>query len=150
MPMAYTGVGSRRTPTDICAQMTVIALAMNKIGYRLRSGAAPGADWAFEMGAGDAADIYVPWTGFNNHVSRKVPTHEAFDMAARYHPVWERLSQGAMALHARNCHQVLGDDLASPSKLLICWTLRGKWVGGTATALKIASDWRIPIWNMGG
>jgi hypothetical protein len=29
-----------------------------------------------------------------------------------FHPAWSRLTRGVRALHARNCHQVLGADLA--------------------------------------
>ncbi len=39
----YAGIGSRETPPIICAQMTEIAKYLDKYGFILRSGHAPGA-----------------------------------------------------------------------------------------------------------
>ena len=48
----YAGIGSRKTPKDICELMTRVARYLYFKGYTLRSGAADGADTAFEIGAG--------------------------------------------------------------------------------------------------
>jgi hypothetical protein len=50
---------------------------------------------------------------------------------------------------ARNAMQVLGPDLKTPSKFVICWTLEGKEIGGTSQAIRIAKDFSIPIYNLG-
>jgi hypothetical protein len=52
-------------------------------------------------------------------------------------------------MHSRNCHQILGYDLQSPVDAVICWTPNGKVVGGTRTALLLAQDAGIPIFNLG-
>ena len=52
-------------------------------------------------------------------------------------------------MHSRNCHQILGYDLKSPVDAVICWTPNGKMVGGTRTALLLAQDAGIPIFNLG-
>jgi hypothetical protein len=70
-------------------------------------------------------------------------------MAKHYHPNWIRLNRPSRLLHARNCHQVLGLDLKTPSESLICWTPGGRIKGGTATAIKIAHDYSIPVTNLG-
>ena len=41
-------------------------------------------------------------------------------------------------IHSVLHQQVLGLDLKTPSKFLICWTPEGKEKGGTATAIKLA------------
>ncbi len=46
--------------------------------------------------------------------------------------------------------QVLGQDLATPSHLVIAWTPSGALSGGTTTALRLALEWAIPIINLGG
>lgn len=74
-------------------------------------------------------------------------SHEiaALEMASHFHPIWDRLKQGAKKLHARNCHQVLGGELNSRADLIVCWTPDGgidgssSKSGGTGMALRIAA-----------
>ena len=145
MTKFYAGIGSRETPADILTLMTSIAREAAADGYILRSGAAQGADSAFEAGAGDAKEIWLPWRGFNNHPSRLLPSAEAFILAEKFHPAWERCSPAARKLHARNCHQVLGADLATPVEFVICWTKDGRASGGTGQAIRIAQARGIPV-----
>ncbi len=156
----YTGVGSRATPPGVLAQMTTFASRLASLGFVLRSGAAEGADQAFEDGASGLAHIYTPWPGFNRRQQGSVrlvrPSAAAHQLAEQVHPAWFRLTQGARCLHARNCHQVLGDTLDTPSRLLICWTpdgctagaARTKHTGGTGTAIALASQHGVPVFNL--
>lgn len=154
----YTGVGSRETPDHILAEMTALARRLQVAGFTLRSGGAPGADTAFEDGAEFEPHIYLPWPGFNGHTLARQwrPSVSAYKMAATVHPAWNALSGGARALHARNCHQVLGDDLAKPSLFLVCWTKDGceseatrtRETGGTGTAIALASRHGVPVFNL--
>lgn len=147
--MIYTGIGSRETPADILALMTSIAEAMSAKDWLLRSGGAGGADSAFEAGT-KRKEIFLPWKGFNGHSSILCqPTAAAFDMAAQFHPAWAKCSRGARALHARNCHQVMGLDLKTPTNLVICWTKNGLGGGGTGQALRIARHHGILIHDLG-
>lgn len=162
--LIYTGVGSRKTPTDILILMSKIARDLANRGWLLRSGAADGADNAFESGHIQASfnnriplktEIYLPWRNFNGHTSTRTPEdlgeecyHNAEIMAKLVHPAWNTLSQGARKLHARNVWQVLGKDLGQPSNLLICWTENGEVKGGTATAIKLANSFNIPVVNL--
>ena len=151
MPI-YTGVGSRSTPHDILQLMANIAVYLAEQNWVLRSGAADGADRAFEKGCDYAKgikEIYLPWKDFNASPSKLYPpTKEAFDLASTIHPAWPKLKMGAKKLHARNTYQVLGWYLDKPSDLLICWTEEGKDIGGTATALKLARQHGIRIINL--
>lgn len=165
----YTGVGSRKTPPDVLALMTKIARYLRDKGWTLRSGAAGGADSAFEEGARDAAEIYLPWPGFNgrgylDHEDDPEqvpdlflnPTRLALAEAPKYHPAWGSLTQGARKLHARNLHQVLGRELNSPSAFLLCWTPDGAErgeetsiiTGGTGTAIRVASAHDVLVFNL--
>lgn len=152
----YTGVGARSTPPTVLKLMTACAVRLRELGWTLRTGAADGADTAFEIGAGENKEVFLPWSSFNGSSSvYKAPSLEAIAMAAEVHPVWKHLSQGAKALHARNCHQVLGPDLRTPSAFVLCWTKDGaqtveectKETGGTATAIRIADIHGIPVFN---
>lgn len=108
-----------------CAGMTAMAAMLRDNGWLLRSGAAQGADEAFEAGAGDAKEIWLPKRGFRGHPSARTPSADAFRLAAMHHPGWRSCSPFARALHARNGHQVLGADLCTPVAFVACWTLDG-------------------------
>ena len=73
MPRFYAGIGARATPPEILSLMTRAAFALTKRGYVLRSGHAIGADSAFERGAGEAAEIYLPAPGWRGSAS---PFHQ--------------------------------------------------------------------------
>jgi len=149
MERIYTGIGSRETPNDILKLMTLIAEFLYKRSYTLRSGGAEGADLAFEEGAKEKKEIYIPWKGFNKSTSSlcEIP-EEAFLKAEKVHPAWHNCSIGAKRLHARNIMQILGKDLCTPAKFVVCWTKDGKKVGGTATAINLAEENRIRIFNL--
>lgn len=151
--MIYTGIGSRETPRDILMHMSMLGVELAKLGWTLRSGHAEGADKAFEQGAIRAKgkmEIYLPWENFN-----EAPTNddrymtvihpEALDIARNAHPAWDRCSPGSRKMHVRNVHQVLGVNLDTPNKLIICWTSGGRRGGGTGQALRIAEKYQIPI-----
>lgn len=149
----YTGIGSRKTPKEVLDLFVVLAEYLAKKGYVLRSGAAPGADSAFETGCDKAnglKEIYLPWANFENSKSPLVVKDEkAFKIAKYFHPHWKNLSYGAKKLHARNVHQVLGLNLKTPSDFIICWTKNGTGSGGTGQALRIARYYNIPVFDAG-
>lgn len=153
----YAGIGSRDTPPPVLRRMTRVAERLAARGYVLRSGAARGADAAFEAGAGQAKRIYLPWAGFNGHVSDLgQPTVDAMRLAEMVHPNWKALGQAAQKLMARNSHQILGNTLRSPVDFVVCWTPdgceteaeRSTKTGGTGQAIAIADRWGIPVFNL--
>lgn len=70
-------------------------------------------------------------------------------IASQVHPAWERCNKWARTMHSRNCHQILGFNLDNPVGAVVCWTPNGKVQGGTATAIKIALNNNIPVFNLG-
>ena len=118
--------------------------------WTLRTGGADSADEAFRKGCEFIAphvELYLPWRGFNGHEDAylEVPKRAAYDIAARYHPKWPYLKAPVKALMARNVHQVLGLNLDSPVRMVICWTPDGSLdgngpdSGGTGMALRVAA-----------
>ena len=136
----YTGIGSRETPHDVLELMTRIATKLEQLGYCLRSGGASGADMAFERGVSNTANkqIFVASDS----------TAEAEQLASSIHPAWYRCNDYARKLHGRNCFQVLGKDLNTPSQFVICWTRGGLPVGGSATAINLAIQRGIKVYNL--
>lgn len=162
--MIYAGIGSRQTPENVLALMRDLAGQFARAGWTLRTGGAEGADQAFQVGAAQARgeiELYLPWDKYEANALVPVltpetciwpdPSWEAFSLASQYHPIWERLKQGAQKLHARNCHQVLGYDLDQLVNLIVCWTPDGSIdgsggkTGGTGMALRIARDNGAPL-----
>jgi hypothetical protein len=147
----YCGIGSRETPQEIGDLMTRIAAKLESMGRILRSGGADGADTYFENGVKTKKEIYLPWQGFNGRqgiVANKNQFEKAEELAKKYHPAWEKLTQGARKLMARNGFQVLGLDLDKPANYVICWTIDGKATGGTGQAIRIAEAYNIPVYNL--
>lgn len=134
----YAGIGSRKTPERILNQMNAIAIMLQQDGWILRSGGAAGADTAFEQGAGVKKEIFYA----------RDADAAAMNLAEQYHPAWTRCSSSAQKLLARNGYQILGRDLKTPSKFVVCWTPDGGPSGGTDQALRIAAAHDIPIFNL--
>ena len=158
---AYTGVGSRETPEEIMLLMTKLAAKLEAQGWTLRSGAADGADTGFENGVSNPEnkEIFIAWNGFSGRKETEEGVYclkgeiaqQSELIAAEVHPAWDRLSRGARGLHSRNCFQVLGSDLSSPSKFLVCWAQidkHGVPKGGTRTSWVLAQERGIPCFNL--
>lgn len=150
--MFYTGIGSRQTPDEIQWHMMHLAEDLALLGHVLRSGGADGADTAFEIGCdrrGGAKEIYLPWKGFNRRKGLVLNEEAAERIVSVLHPAWHNCRDSVKKLHTRNVYQVLGQDLATPSKFVVCWTKQGRIEGGTATAIRLAISQEIPVFNLG-
>lgn len=163
---AYAGIGSRRTPPVVMDYMGRMAARLAAEGFVLRSGAAEGADTAFErgaFGAGGACEVFLPWDGFGDRTEGLVLDYcpgqaEAYRIAAQHHPAWGSLKPGVRRLMARNVFQVLGPDCSSPSRFVLCWAPKvqrdaeGRVCdvdGGTGLAVRLAYARGIPVYHMG-
>lgn len=172
----YTGVGSRETPDDVLRLMRRLGKVQCDLGYRGRSGAAPGADTAFWIGA-QLSNRYSE-IGFDNFLPNSwmfnrqefgfiapdaskrifdatsfVDTYEqAQEIAYKARGSFEGLKEGGIQLHTRNVYQVLGPTLDQPSRGLTCWAQpvgrQGKVRGGTNTAVQIALSRDIEVINL--
>jgi len=166
----YTGVGSRETPKDVGELMEQVAYKLATDGYVLRSGGAAGADNYFYQGAKRAFEegyvkpcIYLSWNGMNElyHdeekglyvANRFVATYpDAQAIAKDVRGSFDGLGRGGIAHHTRNVFQVIGHDLNTPSRFLICWAVpsgtAGRVKGGTNTAVKLALRQGIEVINL--
>lgn len=156
----YAGLGSRKAPDEACQEIIALGEMFARLGWALRSGGAPGADHAFEVGCdrgGGSKEIYLPWKSFNKHLSSlyEIPS-EAYEIAKQHHPRWDSLSQGTRKCLARDVMQVLGQDVRTPCHAIICWTPDGcesfisrtSQTGGTGLAISLASTIGIPVFNL--
>lgn len=155
----YAGIGSRATPADVLDLMRALASKLACQDWALRTGGEKGADQAFFEGAisvRGCAVVYLPWPGYNDHLEFRMgrPSEQAYEMAKKHHPAWSACSDAAKTLHARNCHQILGDLLDEPANFVVCYTADGsltgatRTAGGTGQALRIATTARVPVFNL--
>ncbi len=150
----YAGIGSRKTPPSILTLIEHTAVYLAKKGLTLRSGGAPGADTAFERGCdrvGGKKEIFLPWKGFNgNHSPHFSPPAQAEVIASFCHPHWKACSPVSRKFHARNCPQILGLHLETPVDFVLFWAPEenGRIQGGTATAVTLAREMKIPTFNL--
>ena len=171
MNKVYAGIGSRKTPAEVCAAFANLAGRLGKAGWTLRSGRALGADSAFEAGARSvrgSCEIYLP--NMHNYTSIEQVVHANSEdvmkgasyldevtgsvlgckiIARLLHPNGKYLSPHALELHARNTYQIIGQDLNSPVNVVICWTEGARGEGGTGQALRLAKMLNIPIIDYG-
>lgn len=158
----YTMIGSRSTPDDIQELLKQIATKLESKGYTVRSGGADGADSCCNHVTNK--EIYIPWNGFNNYYKSQQGVivysdlgqeDECDDYYKVHHQWWNNIKKDSVKhLHRRNIHQVLGKDLDSPSKFVICYaepdTKRGKGhvKGGTGTAVSLALSGGVRVYNL--
>ena len=154
--MKYAGIGARRTPDHILQLMYEIAVLLAIDGHTLSTGAAKGADQAFADGAnelGGLIELFLPWASYESEWRQTLGNtitevynenvHRDAMFSVRMHPTYDKLTQGAKRLHARNYLILLG------CKLVICWTEEGAIVGGTGQAIRLAEAMKIPVHNLG-
>jgi len=132
----YAGIGSRKTPKNICTIMSSLAAKLSNSNYILRSGGAGGADTAFENGSEDSI-IYRP----------KDATGDSIKLASKFHPAWDMCNGYVRKLHGRNAQIILGDSLKDPAEFVICWSANES-AGGTSIGIKIARAHDIPVYNL--
>ncbi len=153
--LRWAGIGARKTPGPVLADMTALARQMADAGFHLASGGAEGADSAFVAGTPvEQRTLWLPWRGYNELAGPDCRTlsrermRECLVIAEEHHPAWHRCTDGAKKMHARNAAILLGPDLDRPVDAIVCWTEEGKVEGGAGMALRIAASRNIPVLNL--
>lgn len=145
MSWVYAGIGPRSIGPRVVDSAMNAGWLLADAGHTLRTGGAVGADNAFLRGClkhpASRYELFLPWAGYCDlplaRATLVEPAEEAFVIAARYHPAWERCSQGARKLLARNAHVILGRELAAPVDLVV--VPRRTTQGGTGHALRLVA-----------
>lgn len=166
----YAGIGSRETPDYEYKLQRSLSNILTELGYGLSSGGCPkGGDIASFQGAYqhktfDKSNhrIYLSWNGMSElyhdpaigiyDAQRFANYEEASAIGLATRGSWNGLGRGGIAHHTRNVYQILGDDLCTPVKFVLCWAIpvgkAGQVKGGTGTAVKLALSRGIPVWNL--
>ena len=158
---SYAGIGSRIIEPEMEQRMQLIGQIMGALRVTLRSGAAEGADKAFEAGCDleyGPKEIFLPWRGFSNHPSPlwEVPDL-AYKVAKQYYQFdWSKAKDTTKRFMARDCMQVTGINLDDFVDFVVCYTRdgcehddqRSGTTGGTGQAISYASLNDIPVFNL--
>lgn len=159
-PVIVAVIGAREAPHEVCqftAHFVRRLAADDTYDFYFRGGGAKGMDDAGMYGGGLRHVLYLPKPGHRGLQSKyDTPTPEAYEVASRFHPAWNRLEPFHQALMARNVHVILGQSLNKPCNIVLCWTedgcehasTRTSRTGGTGHAIAVASAWNIPIVNI--
>lgn len=176
-PFFYAGIGSRvmwdnkedipmpvlnndgtiKTHSEAQRRAMELGMILAARGGTLRSGAAVGSDQAFEFGADfmlGKKEIYLPKEGFQKRYSSEPGviagnlTEKHMEIAARFHPSWDKLKPWHKPLMARNASQCLGEHLERPSDIIVCYTPNGKEKGGTGQSMRMGAGLDIPVLNI--
>lgn len=163
--MYFTLVGNRDAPVEAVQRGTHIALKLIEMGFKGRSGGADGMDSCLTRAVSILRqpdnEIYIPKQPFKGlrhgdlgrtviDASQLANYDEARAIAEQLVPHWHNCDDFSRAAHTRNVYEVLGVDLATPSKFLVCYAKTnslGVVVGGTASAVQLALQLQIPVFN---
>lgn len=154
---AYAGTGNVGAPPDILTQIKKLTRELDVHGYTTRTGGMEGCEEAFETSA-QKLELHLPWKNFNNKQSEFAFTSkQALAIAKLYHPTFDGLSFSIQAIIAKNIKILLGKDLKSAARFLLCWSedgvetiaLRTAKTGNVGHAIAAANSLKIPVFNLG-
>lgn len=151
MNKIYFGFGSRNTPTEVLAIMSMLGEELEEKGFIQRNGGAHGADESFLTNIKDpnTVELYIPWQGYNNYeTSMPMAGIGAYELAFTNHPNWKACSEVVRKLHARNSQLVMGADNHTPALFGIGWTPDAATVGGSGQTIRVAEFCNVPVFNL--
>lgn len=153
--IAYAGIGNEDAPDPVLRQMEKLSVDLDMGGWTVRCDGGKGPSEIFEKTT--THELYLPWNNFNGKQNSvcKV-SKEANDLTKQFHPSFESLKDSIKAIVSRHAHVILGKDLKSPVKFVVCYSGDGAESGKERSAktgymsipIAIASAQRIPIFNL--
>lgn len=164
--MSVTLVGSRKAPDYALDYARIIGIQLAQSGEEMFSGGALGMDDAWEKayieaGRSDLMNIILPKHRFGNKVDDgynylEITRYDemllgyADELIQEVHEYYHKLDGFSYWAHIRNCFQVLGHDLKTPSTECFLYApVKGSGVtGGTSTAYNLCKKFNIPTYNI--
>lgn len=161
--LRFAGIGPRKTPAHVLAQMTEIGRILANEGWVGVSGYSPGADQAWLAAVPhEQQEVWLPWWNYENALSHqdphgrfhKVQVSEEIRAVAKSHYMhdFEALKVGAQLLFARNV-AIMARDTLDTAVDMVCYWQDPKDIdssyGGTNHALRVAKEINIPCFNIG-
>jgi hypothetical protein len=148
----YTAIGPIDYPIEIQETLIKIGAFLASEKYTLRSGASEGFEYTIESGcnkAKGAKEIWLPWFKYEDHSSKLRWEQNGWDFISKRKKDWDTLKLTHKIYLARIPHQLLGLNLDEPSKFMLTWSYQGKGAHIFEEALKIAKEYKIPVFDLG-
>ncbi len=151
----YIITGDRNTPPEVADRMIVAMKQLEEKHFTTRTTGLDGPDNAVEAQATNL-ELFLPWKGFNNKVSKNYyNTKECLIIAKQFHPAFDGLKPAIHAFLGCNVRLVLGNNLKSAARFMICYTEDGaeneksrtSKTGNLGLPISIATTMRIPVFN---
>jgi len=153
--MRVACIGSRDLNSAAISTCEKLGAWVVECGHELHTGNALGADQAFARGANRVnpalVHLHLPWKTYEAeaiHPQNRVRSVEDLNpedrivfatLAQQYHPVYQRLSQGAQKLMMRNGMIILG------CQLVLAWPSKKPGGGGTGQGMRLAKAHTIKL-----
>jgi hypothetical protein len=156
--MPYAALGNENPPAHIIDLINKFAKELEDAGYTMRTGGMKGTEDLFEKAVSVLKEIHLPWRDFDQKESKFTYTPDnAKLIAARFQPGWDGLKPFIQTFLAKNVRVLMGKDLKSPVLFLITWSEDGAEsareksakTGNAGHGIAVASELRIPIFNLG-
>lgn len=155
--LPYLAIGNQDTPPEIVRQLADIAGRLKDAGYTARTTGKGAADEGVMITAGDKCEVHIPWKkfdGIDSKFNKVLP--EALEMVKQYHGAFDSQKDSIKTIIGRGAHLVLGQDLRSPVRFVVCWSQdglenakdRSAKSGYIGIPVSIASSMKIPVFNL--
>jgi hypothetical protein len=164
-PVLYTAAGNRKAPGAALALCHVVGRELAARGLTLRTSDELGVDCAFADGhhetwlnGKNVRLAFVTKAGTNPHAAHDLagerPTRLALDLAAQVlgGATWLKIRESSRWVHGLAVERLLGRDLLTPSRFLLCWsqTVDPAAQHGTRVLARVARERNIPVLNLKG
>lgn len=153
---AYAALSNKNAPEEVVETMRRLVHKLNDEGYTLRTAGNEGPEESLEAQT-EQKEVHIPWKGFNNRESRfNRNDNNAIEIVQAFHPTFASLKPAVQAIIARSAHVILGKDLRSPVRFLVCWSEDGLEnakdrsikSGYMGMPVAVANSLSIPVFNL--
>lgn len=154
--LPYAAISNDNAPPHVVEQFKKIVLDMEARGYTMRTSGNKGVEEIIESLV-SSKEVHVAWKGFNQRETQFTRVDKAaIELVGTLHPAFNDLKDSVKTIIARYAHVILGKDLKSPVRCVVCWTEDGAEsakektakTGYCGTPIQIASNARVPIFNL--
>ena len=123
--LPYAAISNDNAPSHVVEQFKKIAMDMETRGYTMRTSGNKGVEEIIESLVSNK-EVHVAWKGFNQRETQFTRVDKAaIELVGTLHPAFNDLKDSVKTIIARYAHVILGKDLKSPVRCVVCWTEDG-------------------------
>jgi len=151
----YVITGDRSTPPEVTSRLVAVMKQLEEKHFTTRSSGLDGPDATIIKDSANL-ELFLPWKPFNGLESKNYfNTKECLVIAKQFHPAFDGLKPAIHAFLGCNVRLILGNNLKSAARFMLCYTEDGaesdktksSKTGNLGLAISIASAMRVPVFN---